>query len=129
MLSVKIISAINNAEAKALATYGSRGINVVPVSVVSVDAEFITLYDFFMRKTVENVLSNNDVALSFWSGLAGIQIKGRASYVTTGIEFEKSTREMLEQFPTRVLKGLIKIVPTAVYDVSADITKAGTILS
>jgi len=129
MLSQKIISAVTNAEAKALATYGPRGINVVPVSVVAVTQESITLYDFFMGKTIENILSDSQVALSCWSGLSGVQIKGAGSYITTGAEFEKATTQMLEQFSTRVLKGLVKIIPVAVYDVSADVTKAGIILS
>jgi len=129
MLSAKIIVAINNAEAKALATYGLRGINVVPVSVVSVDAKFINLYDFFMGKTIENILFDKRVSLSCWSGLTGVQIKGTVTYTTTGVEFEQAKVQMLEQFPTRVLKGIVTIIPSEVYDISADVTKAGNLLS
>ncbi|NCO62030.1 hypothetical protein GW879_01075 [Candidatus Kaiserbacteria bacterium] len=129
MLSVKIIDAINKAEAKAFATYGKRGINVIPVSVVSVGPESIILYNFFMGKTIENILSDNLVSLSCWSGLTGVQIKGVATYVTAGAVFEQAKVQMLEQFPTRVLKGLVTITPSEVYDISADITKAGNLLS
>jgi len=129
MLSPKIIDAIMNAEAKALATYGKRGINVVPVSVVSVSPESVILYNFFMGKTIENILSNNLVSLSCWFGLAGVQIKGTVTYTTTGMEFEQAKVLMLEQFPTRVLKGIVTIIPSEVYDISADVTKAGNLLS
>jgi len=129
MLSPKIIDAIMNAEAKALATYGKRGINVVPVSVVSVSPESVILYNFFMGKTIENILSDNLVSLSCWSGLAGVQIKGTVTYTTTGMEFEQAKVLMLEQFPTRVLKGIVTIIPSEVYDISADVTKAGNLLS
>ena len=120
MFTKEIIECITTATAKALATNGPEGINVVPVSTVSVTPESIILHDFFMGKTILNIETNNNVSLACWSGLSGVQIKAKATYVTAGNEFEQAVILMKEKFPTRVLKGLVTLLPTTVYDVSAD---------
>ncbi|MCA9356661.1 pyridoxamine 5'-phosphate oxidase family protein [Candidatus Nomurabacteria bacterium] len=127
MLTKDIIDALQNAEARALATTGPHGINVVPFSVIDVSETEIHLFNFFMSKTVENLKENKTVALIAWSGLAGIQIKGEADYVESGEMFDSYTKEMKERFPERTLHGIITIKPSYLYDVSAG-SEAGRLL-
>ncbi len=107
-----------NASAKALATYGPMGLNVVPVSVVQVRDDQIWLFDFFMRKTVANMQANPQVSLAFWSGLQGYQIKGRADYQTTGVNFEQAKEYAAKHYPERKLKGVIVLTIDEIWDVS-----------
>ncbi len=116
---------IETSTAKALATVGVGGVNVVPVSVVKVEDDRIFLYDFFMKKTVENVKGNSEVALVVWTGLAGIQIKGHMRYQSTGELFSSEEKVMKGKFPDRTLRGVLILEPTEIYDVSADTAKAG----
>ncbi len=124
-----IIDQIITAEARALATHGPHGVNVVPVSVVEVVDGVIHLYNFFMGKTIENLLADPQVALTCWRGLEGIQIKATATYITTGDVFLAATVAMKERFPARTLCGVIILTPTAVFDVSADKNRAGKEIS
>lgn len=121
-----IIDQVINADARALATYGPQGVNVVPVSVVEVVDGGIYLYNFFMGKTVENLLVEPQVALTCWKGLEGVQVKATATYVTDGELFTSAVVVMRERFPARTLSGVIALTPTAVFDVSADKNRAGT---
>ncbi len=124
-----IIDQIINAEARALATTGPHEVNVVPVSVVQVEDGRIYLYNFFIKKTIENILTEPMVALTCWKGLAGIQLKATAAYITSGPLFEASETEMKTRFPDRTLSGVVVLTPTRVYDISADNTRAGKLLT
>lgn len=110
---------IEDAEGRALATTGPHGVNCVPVSVVKVLDDTIHLFDFFMGKTVENLKTEPEVALSCWKGLCGVQVKATASYVTEGEVFEAAKIEMKSCHPDRVLSGVIVLEPSAFYDISA----------
>ena len=124
-MKTEIEQAITGASAMALATTGVHGVNVVPVSVVKVVGDTIHLFNFFMHKTVDNLVSAPEVAFSCWQGLSGVQIKATATYVTEGALFEEAVSEMLERFPTRTLGGVIVLEPSAIFDCSADAEKAG----
>jgi len=113
-----IKSFLLNASAKALATYGPKGLNAVPVSVVQVHDYQIWLFDFFMHKTVANIQVNSQVSLVFWSGLQGYQIKGRANYQTAGTDFEQAKQYVAKHYPERTLKGLLVLSVDEVWDVS-----------
>lgn len=104
--------------ASALASTGPHGLNVVPVSVVMVKDDEIHLYDFFMRKTAENIQVEPKVALTCWSGFSGFQIKAEAVYDTAGEVYELAVIEMKERFPDRTLRAVIRLKPTAVYDIA-----------
>lgn len=125
MLTPEVTETIISAAAKALATGGPEGINVVPVSVVTVVDDTIYLYNFFMHKTIANILVNPEVSLVCWSGLSGIQVKATARYLTRGDEFVQAKAEMKERFPERTLSGVLVLSPRVVYDVSADLSRAG----
>lgn len=129
MLSESIQEQLRTAANKVLATNGPEGINVVPVSAITVTAETITLYNFYMDKTVANITAEPQVALSAWTDFIGIQVKAIAKHKTSGEGYEVAVREMKEKFPNRTLKGIIVLTPTVVYDVSADVSRAGRQLS
>lgn len=130
MLNEKLKRAIVEAESKALGTSGPAGLNVVPVSVVSIEGDEILLYNFFMGKTAENLVATaaggGEVSLSCWSGYRGVQVRARVQYITTGERFETAAAGMRERFPERVLKALIVLTPMAVYDTSVGTGTAGT---
>jgi predicted pyridoxine 5'-phosphate oxidase superfamily flavin-nucleotide-binding protein len=117
-LSKIVAQTLETAEAKALATCGPDGINVVPVSMVKVNNDSIWLFDFFMNKTAKNIKDNTSVALSAWTGMTGVQIKGDITYITDGDEFDKSVAWCGEQNPDRVVKALIILKPTKIFDIS-----------
>ena len=118
MFSSTISDVLTTAAAKAFATYGNTGINVVPVSMIRVNDDTIWLFDFFMDKTVQNLDVKAPVALTAWTDMKGIQIKADAQYVTEGVEFMEAVAWVKEQNPARVVKGLIILTPTKIHDIS-----------
>lgn len=121
----KIQEVILNADGKALATAAEDGLHVVPVSTVKILDEQIVLVDYFMGKTVKNILANPKIALACWRGLEGYQVKGEVNYVTEGETFA-SIKEWAEgMFPDRIVKGILLITPNEVYDVSATVERPG----
>ena len=109
---------ILSAEAKALATHSDTGINVVPVSSLMVKDGTIWLINYFMDKTLSNILNNNHVALVCWRKMMGYQIKGEVRYVTAGTEFDEAVLWIHSILPDRVVKGLIILTPKEIYDIS-----------
>jgi hypothetical protein len=117
-INTPIAETISNAEARALATTGPTGINVVPISMARVTTDAIWLFDFFMDKTVTNINNQAEVALTAWTGLTGVQVKAQARYVSEGPEFAEAVAWVKEHNPDRVTRGLIILEPTAMFDVS-----------
>jgi len=109
---------IAGSDAHALATTGPHGVNVVPISVVELHGNEIHLYDFFMHKTAENILVEPQVALTSWQGFRGVQVKAIAAYETEGEVYEAAVTEMKQRFPDRTLRAVIRLTPTAIYDVA-----------
>lgn len=120
----EIQSIIENSDSYALATVGEGGVNVVPISVVTIEGDEIFLYDFFMKRTADNILLEPRVAFIGWKEFVGVQVKATAVYENTGDIFETAVTQMKQRFPDRTLKALIRLTPTAIYDVapSADST-------
>ncbi len=116
--SPAITTAITAASAKAFGTIGACGLNVVPVSMIRVNAHDIWLFDFFMKKTCDNLAENPTAALTCWTGMEGIQVKGRVAYVTAGPEFDEAVAWVATQNPNRVVKGLIVFTPERIFDIS-----------
>ena len=117
-LSNTVVEVIQNAEAKALATKGPSGLNVVPVSMVRSSNETIWLFDFFMDKTAKNLQGSPTVALTAWTDMVGIQLWADAEYCTEGEEFVEAVKWAHAQNPDRIVKGLIVLHPTEVFDIS-----------
>lgn len=108
---------ILSADSKALATYGAN-LNVVPVSSIRVVGGTIWLINYFMDKTLDNILHINMVALVCWKKMMGYQIKGSVTYKTEGKEFDEAVQWIKGLLPDRVVKGLIILMPTEIYDIS-----------
>lgn len=109
---------ILSAEAKALATYSNDNLNVVPVSSIKIIEGKIWLINYFMDKTLSNILGNRSVALVCWRKMMGYQIKGVVSYVTSGQDFDEAVKWIKSILPDRVVKGLIIITPNEIHDIS-----------
>lgn len=109
---------ILSAEAKALATYSNDNLNVVPVSSIKIMGGKIWLINYFMGKTLSNILENKNVALVCWRKMMGYQIKGAVSYVTSGQDFDEAARWIKSILPDRVVKGLIILTPNEIHDIS-----------
>jgi uncharacterized protein len=109
---------IVSADSKALATYSKGGLNVVPVSSIKVVDSKIWLINYFMDKTLANILENNNVALVCWRKMIGYQIKGPVSYETEGENFNLAVDWIKQILPERVVKGLIVLDPKEIHDIS-----------
>ena len=107
-----------SAEGKALATFNNNDINVVPISTVEIIDGKIWLIDYFFKKTRENIKQNSKVALTFWYGLIGYQIKAKVNYKTNGNDFEKAVKIISKIHPNRLVKGLLVLNITEIFDVS-----------
>lgn len=105
-------------DSHALATTGPHGVNVAPISVVELRGDEIHLYDFFMHKTAENMQAEPQVAFTSWQGFHGVQVKANAVYETSGEVYEAAVVEMKQRFPDRTLHAVIRLIPTAIYDVT-----------
>jgi hypothetical protein len=118
-LALDVQTFIKTASAKALATSGTAGLNVVPVSVISVVADQVILYNFFMDKTAANIAApDTPVSLAVWEGLQGVQLRATATMHTSGELFTAQQADMQEQFPDRTLTSIITLQPTELFDVS-----------
>jgi predicted pyridoxine 5'-phosphate oxidase superfamily flavin-nucleotide-binding protein len=117
-LSPKVTQAILEADSKAIATTGKHGINVVPVSTVRVVGNKILLMNYFLHKTLENILEQPHVALACWKGLEGYQIKGTVEYIEEGEQFEEAKKWIEENVADRTLLGLLILTPEEVYNIS-----------
>ena len=109
-----------NADAKALATYSEDNLNVIPVSTIKIADEKILLVDYFMEKTVQNILKNNSVSLVCWKDMKGFQIKGRCNYLTSGEYFDETVQWAKTEYPDRTVRGILLITPLEVHDIAPD---------
>lgn len=107
------------AKSKALGTISKDGVcNVVPVSTIKIVTGKIILVNYFMDKTLANILENNHVTLVAWSDMYGYQVKGVAEYKTSGNWFNEIVVWVKEILPERIVKGIIIIDPKEVYDIA-----------
>lgn len=116
--SKPVTETLENADAKAMATVGPDGVNVVPMSMIRVNNDSIWLFNFFMDKTAKNIQTNPSVALTAWSGMTGIQVKAEVDYITEGEIFDESVEWCRGQNPDRVVKALVVLKPTEILDIS-----------
>lgn len=125
---------IVSSSSKVLATYGSCGLNVVPVSVVEFTEDFkIIFFNFFMDKTVTNIIPSqygnrgtNHAAFTYWSGNQGRQLKGNVEYINDGDFFESKREYINANYPhlSQVdLRGVIVFEVEEVFDISKPATK------
>lgn len=84
----------NKVPAAVLATATADGTpNAVPVGAKKIlDDEIILISDQFFNKTLANLKANPKVAVSFWEGHEGYQIKGSVTIETSGRRFEETAK-------------------------------------
>jgi predicted pyridoxine 5'-phosphate oxidase superfamily flavin-nucleotide-binding protein len=109
---------ILSADAKALATYSTDNVNVVPVSSIRIQEDKVWLINYFMDKTLANIINNKKVALVCWRKMMGYQIKGDVSYFTEGADFDAAVGWIKEVLPERIVKGLLILTPQEIHDIS-----------
>ena len=67
--------------------------NAVPVGAKKIiDDETILISDQFFNKTLANMKSNPRIAVSFWEGHEGYQLKGSITIETSGKRFEETAQ-------------------------------------
>lgn len=72
---------------------GDGSPNAVPVGAKKViDDETILISDQFFNKTLANIKANPRVAVSFWEGHEGYQLKGTVTIETSGERYEETAR-------------------------------------
>lgn len=119
---------------KVLATYGSCGLNVVPVSAVEfTDDSKIIFFNFFMDKTVSNIIPSkygnrgtNHAAFTYWSGNNGKQLKGNVEYINEGDFFESQRENIASNYKHLSqlnLKGVIVFEIQEIFDISKPTAK------
>jgi uncharacterized protein len=129
MLPQQVADVLLNADAKALATFSNSDINVVPVSSLKIVDGKIWLINYFLDKTLHNIIENPHASLACWKGFVGYQIKVAVTYLTEGKAFETAKAWIAEILPERTVKGLIVLEPTAIFDISASKERAGVQMS
>jgi hypothetical protein len=71
--------------------------NAVPVGAKKIiDGETILISDQYFNKTLANLKANPQVAVTFWEGHEGYQLKGNVSIETSGQRFEETSRWIQE---------------------------------
>jgi len=85
-----------------LSTASIDGIpNAVPVGAKKIiDDETILISDQFLNKTLANMKANPKVAVTYWEGREGYQLKGTVTIETTGQRFEE-TAEWIEEMSNK----------------------------
>ena len=92
-----------------LATADSDGMpNAVPIRWTKILAnDTLMLVNNFMKKSVDNIAANPNVAISVWKDSTGYQFKGTASIETSGVNFENGKKMVLEGNPKLNPKGVV----------------------
>ncbi len=117
-MDTHVVKFIEQAESKALATFGDLGINVVPVSSIKIVEGKIWLINYFMDKTLQNIIANKKAALVCWTKMMGYQIKGEVEYKTEGAEFDQAVEWIHQMLPDRTVKGLLILSPDEIHDIA-----------
>ena len=107
-------------------TDGKNNPNVnVVASKKIVNEDTIWFIDTFFKKTKENILQNNKVAIALWQNKEGYQLKGIATYHTKGKPFEEAKKWILETRPQKIVKGVVEIKITEIFSLNPNYEEAG----
>jgi len=75
--------------------------NAVPIGAKKIiDDETILISDQFFNKTLANMKANPKVAITYWEGREGYQLKGTVTIETTGKRFEE-TAQWIEEMSNK----------------------------
>jgi len=97
--------------------------NAVPVGAKKIiDDETILISDQFFGKTLANMKANPKVALTYWEGHEGYQIKGTVTIETSGPRYDETAKWIEEKsskagFPLKS-KGAVILKIDEIYGVA-----------
>jgi len=93
-MTERMMEIFNKVPTAILATATADGTpNAVPVGAKKIiDDETILISDQFFGKTLANIKSNPKVAITYWEGHEGYQIKGSVTIETTGPRYEETAK-------------------------------------
>lgn len=113
-----------NVPTAVLATATGDGTpNAVPVGAKKIiDDETILISDQFLGKTLANMKANPKVAVTFWEGHEGYQIKGTVTIETSGPRYDETAKWIEEKsskagFPLKS-KGVVILKIDEIYGVA-----------
>jgi len=111
----------------AFSTTNNNGTpNVVAIaSKKIVNNDIIWVIDTFFKKTKENILQNNKVAIAMWKEGKGYQIKGVSTYHSEGETFEEAKNWILKLRPQKIVKGVVEIKVTEIFSITPTYEEAG----
>jgi len=114
----------NKVRTVVLSTAGTDGTpNAVPVGAKRIiDDETILISDQFLNKTLSNMKANPRVAVTFWEGSEGYQLKGTVAIETSGQRYEDTAR-WIEELSAKIgaplkSKGAVILKIDEIYGVS-----------
>jgi len=118
-LTQEIKESLQGTKIAFLATSSKKGIpNVVPIAAFKVlDDETMLISDQFFNKTLQNMVENPEIALSWWGDKGGFQIKGTVTIHTNDEIFRQDVAWMKENWPKFVPKSAVLVKITGVYAV------------
>ena len=115
-VSIMAFSTVNKDGTPNVVAIGSKKI---------VNDDTIWVIDTFFKKTKENILQNNKVAIALWKDSEGYQIKGIAKYYSEGRVFDKGKKWILQLLPNKIVKGVVEIKVTEIYSITPKYGEAG----
>ena len=100
-----------------LATADRNGVpNAVPILFAKLMGnDRLLLVDNFMKKTVDNIVVNPNVAVSVWKDKTGYQFKGKAKIETSGANFEAGEKMVKAKNPELTPKGIVLVDIDSIY--------------
>ena len=123
-MSERMQELFNKVPAVVLTTAALDGTpNAVPVGAKKIiDDETVLISDQFLNKTLSNMKLNPNVAVTFWEGHEGYQLKGKITIETSGARFEETAKWIEEMgnkvgFPLKS-KGIVLLKIEKIYGVS-----------
>ena len=123
-MTKRMMEIFNNVHTAVLATATSDGNpNAVPVGAKKImDDETGLISDQFFGKTLANMKTNPKVAVTFWEGHEGYQLKGTVTIETSGSRFEETAKWIEEMgakagFPLKS-KGAVILKIDEIYAVA-----------
>jgi len=126
-ISIEIKQFFESVPVMAFSTTNNNGTpNVVAIaSKKIVNNDIIWVIDTFFKKTKENILQNNKVAIAMWKEGKGYQIKGVSTYHSEGETFEEAKNWILKLRPQKIVKGVVEIKVTEIFSITPTYEEAG----
>ena len=120
IINDEMIGVLKETRLWILATADSDGMpNAVPIRWTKILADdTLMLVDNFMKKSVDNIAANPNVAISVWKDSTGYQFKGTATIETSGVNFENGKKMVLEGNPKLNPKGVVVLRVDSVFSTS-----------